>query len=131
MLPVSNDQGVPKSLNDLSLWTALFKHQDHIDAYICSLIAWLFSFQPTELAHPDAGIPINEGWIFFPKDGVIPPFLEGFLGGITIPRQRCHPGSVQFVGTGIDLLVQLVGLDSDLQSLFWRPLKLPGPALTD
>ncbi|MAF69417.1 MAG: hypothetical protein CL591_02245 [Alteromonas sp.] len=42
--------------------------QDHIDAFICALIAKLFAEQPEVLRFPDEAAPEQEGWIFLPKD---------------------------------------------------------------
>ena len=45
-------------------------HSDERDALICALQAWLFSKKPDLLAQPREGVPLKEGWIFVPKDGL-------------------------------------------------------------
>lgn len=47
-----------------------FQHGDQLDALTCALIAWLFHFQPEKLLQPELNVPIKEGWIFAPVDGL-------------------------------------------------------------
>ncbi|WP_318652003.1 hypothetical protein [Pseudomonas sp. PDM16] len=46
------------------------EHVDQEDALTCALIAWLFHFQPEQLAQPCVDVPRHEGWIFVPEDGL-------------------------------------------------------------
>ena len=46
------------------------EHADQEDALTCALIAWLFHFQPEQLAQPCVDVPHREGWIFVPEDGL-------------------------------------------------------------
>lgn len=46
------------------------EHVDQEDALTCALIAWLFHFQPEQLAQPCVDVPRREGWIFVPEDGL-------------------------------------------------------------
>ncbi|MDU0356225.1 hypothetical protein RS130_22150 [Paraglaciecola aquimarina] len=46
----------------------LLPTQDHVDAFVCALIAQLFVKRPDTLNFPDEGTPKHEGWIFLPKD---------------------------------------------------------------
>lgn len=50
-----------------------FLHGDQFDALTCALIAWLFHFQPEKLLQPELNVPIKEGWIFAPVDGLVGP----------------------------------------------------------
>lgn len=45
-------------------------HEDHKDALICALVAWLFDSSPSSLVFPPEGTSIKEGWIFVPVDSV-------------------------------------------------------------
>jgi predicted nuclease with RNAse H fold len=47
-----------------------FRHGDQLDALTCALIAWLFHFQPERLLQPELNVPMKEGWIFAPVDGL-------------------------------------------------------------
>ena len=47
-----------------------FHHGDELDALTCALIAWLFHFQPQKLLQPEPNVPVKEGWIFAPVDGL-------------------------------------------------------------
>jgi hypothetical protein len=42
--------------------------QDHLDAFVCALIAKLFVDKPETLKFPDEETPKHEGWIFLPND---------------------------------------------------------------
>lgn len=46
------------------------KHDDLDDALTCALIAHLFAYEPQMLANPPESIPLSEGWIWVPKDGL-------------------------------------------------------------
>ena len=46
------------------------EHEDKQDALICALIAYLFASRPDALASPDSSVPISEGWIWVPRDGL-------------------------------------------------------------
>jgi hypothetical protein len=48
------------------------KHSDEVDALTCALIAYCFEVQPTMLFEPGTDIPASEGWIWVPKDTLIP-----------------------------------------------------------
>ncbi|WP_374323137.1 hypothetical protein [Aquipseudomonas alcaligenes] len=50
-----------------------FHHGDQLDALTCALIAWLFHFQPEKLLQPEQNLPVKEGWIFAPVDGLGDP----------------------------------------------------------
>lgn len=50
-----------------------FHHGDELDALTCALIAWLFHFQPEKLLQPEPNVPVKEGWIFAPVDGLDDP----------------------------------------------------------
>lgn len=50
-----------------------FQHGDQLDALTCTLIAWLFHFQPEKLLQAELNVPIKEGWIFAPVDGLVGP----------------------------------------------------------
>lgn len=54
-----------RSSIDLSQW-----HDDERDALTCALITWMYHFHPEQVAHPSLDIPIREGWIFVPLDGL-------------------------------------------------------------
>ncbi|MBZ0264279.1 hypothetical protein K8I28_06385 [bacterium] len=41
---------------------------DKFDALICAIIAYLYAAEPEALAAPGKDIPIEEGWIWVPKD---------------------------------------------------------------
>lgn len=45
-------------------------HDDKDDALLCALLAWALAEQPQLLAHPPAGIPPREGWIYVPRDAL-------------------------------------------------------------
>lgn len=45
-------------------------HSDLDDALTCALIACLFANQPDLLLAPAPEIPVSEGWIWVPKDGI-------------------------------------------------------------
>jgi len=51
-----------------TIWIDLINHQDKLDALICALVAYAFKVQPEALQHPDATIPMAEGWIWMPLD---------------------------------------------------------------
>lgn len=46
-------------------------HADLDDALTCAVLAWLFQYQPEELAQPDPEVDQREGWIFVPADGLL------------------------------------------------------------
>nr|WP_033230621.1 DUF429 domain-containing protein [Microbulbifer agarilyticus] len=48
-------------------------HEDKRDALLCALVAWLFHCEPDTLSHPDVHAPVDEGWIFAPRDALTPP----------------------------------------------------------
>lgn len=48
-------------------------HEDEQDALTAALLAWLFKFEPQHLAWPADEVPIQEGWIFVPKDALNGP----------------------------------------------------------
>jgi hypothetical protein len=45
-------------------------HGDLDDALTCALIAYLFVNQPEVLLAPEPAVPITEGWIWVPRDGL-------------------------------------------------------------
>ncbi len=45
---------------------------DQDDALTCALIAYLFVNQPEALLAPEPAVPMSEGWIWVPKDGMNP-----------------------------------------------------------
>lgn len=51
-------------------------HDDLDDALTCALLAYLFAAQPDTLIPPGADVPVSEGWIWVPVDGM-PPASEG------------------------------------------------------
>lgn len=51
-------------------------HDDLDDALTCALIAWLFINQPEALLEPEASVPLSEGWIWLPKDGIQPEIIH-------------------------------------------------------
>lgn len=51
------------------LW-GKFDHQDKIDALTCALVAWLFVNKRDSLIEPNPDIPMSEGWIWVPRDGL-------------------------------------------------------------
>jgi predicted nuclease with RNAse H fold len=55
-------------------------HDDLDDALTCALLAYLFDTHRDKLLSPGASVPVSEGWIWVPKDG-LPPNL-----GITESR---------------------------------------------
>jgi hypothetical protein len=46
------------------------EHEDHKDALICALVAWLFDKSPSSLMFPPEDTSVKEGWIFIPADGL-------------------------------------------------------------
>jgi hypothetical protein len=46
------------------------EHDDHKDALICALVAWLFDRSPSSLVFPPGDSSVKEGWIFVPADGL-------------------------------------------------------------
>ncbi|MGJ8629478.1 MAG: hypothetical protein ACSHWT_00360 [Glaciecola sp.] len=46
------------------------EHDDHKDALICALVAWLFDRSPSSLVFPPDDVSLKEGWIFVPADGL-------------------------------------------------------------
>ena len=49
-----------------------FDHQDKRDALTCALLAHAFAFRPNDLVSPPDFMPVNEGWIWVPKDALSP-----------------------------------------------------------
>lgn len=45
-------------------------HGDLDDALTCALLAHLFATRPEVLIAPDPGVPMSEGWIWVPRDGL-------------------------------------------------------------
>jgi len=45
-------------------------HDDLDDALTCALIAYLFANQPAALLAPEPSVPMAEGWIWVPRDGL-------------------------------------------------------------
>jgi hypothetical protein len=54
----------------LQLRYGALAHDDLDDALTCALIAFLFANQPDALYAPEPQIPLSEGWIWVPKDGL-------------------------------------------------------------
>ena len=52
------------------LWLNQIDNQDMVDALTCALIGHSFKFHPEALAHPPNFIPMEEGWIWVPKDAL-------------------------------------------------------------
>lgn len=50
---------------DVSQW-----HDDERDALTCALMAWMYRFQPEQVAQPSLDVPMREGWFFVPLDGL-------------------------------------------------------------
>jgi hypothetical protein len=50
-------------------------HDDLDDALTCALIAFLFVNQPEALLAPEPAVPMSEGWIWVPTDGMNPKEL--------------------------------------------------------
>lgn len=49
-------------------------HDDLDDALTCALIAHLFATRPAALIAPHPAVPVSEGWIWVPRDGL--PTME-------------------------------------------------------
>ncbi|MBK6357135.1 MAG: hypothetical protein IPF44_10610 [Betaproteobacteria bacterium] len=47
-------------------------HDDLDDALTCALVAYLFEEKPDRLIQPGPSMPVSEGWIWVPKDGLQP-----------------------------------------------------------
>lgn len=45
-------------------------HKDKQDALTCAILAYLFATKPDVLASPEDSVPMSEGWIWVPKDGL-------------------------------------------------------------
>ncbi len=45
-------------------------HDDLDDALTCALLGYLFDARPDTLIAPSASVPMSEGWIWVPKDGI-------------------------------------------------------------
>lgn len=54
------------------VWSGGIDHPDKLDALICALIAYVFTFKFDALSHPTESIPMTEGWIWVPKDALRP-----------------------------------------------------------
>ena len=51
-------------------WLEALDHQDKVDALICALVGHTFYHDEAKLAQPPDSIPISEGWIWVPQDGL-------------------------------------------------------------
>lgn len=45
-------------------------HDDLDDALTCALLAYLFVWRPEKLVAPESDVPVSEGWIWVPGDGI-------------------------------------------------------------
>jgi hypothetical protein len=51
-------------------------HTDKVDALTCALTGWLYAHKHEELGQPDESIPLSEGWIWVPKDGLLKDYVR-------------------------------------------------------
>lgn len=58
------------TVNELQRPFGRLSHDDLDDALTCALLAYLFNQQPDVLVPPGADVPISEGWIWVPSDGI-------------------------------------------------------------
>lgn len=58
------------TIKGLQLRYGKLEHDDIDDALICALVAYLFDEKLDKLIPPGTSIPISEGWIWVPKDGL-------------------------------------------------------------
>jgi len=58
------------TVKDLQQLYGLLGHDDLEDALTCALLAYLFAVRPDTLVAPPESVPVSEGWIWVPKDGL-------------------------------------------------------------